>query len=223
MSNIRDFKVKKPRGRPPADPEREALITAKARAFPDRPRKALVAELKEVLQALGKANLKDDTIERKISDARHSDPQPDDTLWDWDTLKENPLPDDSLPHVIKAWLHAHEKRGRALTIREAKWIARLYRFIDDFDLLFSQCQTLSFMEVMSEVSKAKIDWTPLNISLYEAITKQPISPELRHKLFYGSPDATISQRKWAKGLVDYVQNKLVKGENHDERPHKKQV
>lgn len=53
--------------------------------------------------------------------------------WNIETLDELPLPSESIPFVLQLWRYC-KNLGPELTIRQAKWAARLYYLIKDFDI-----------------------------------------------------------------------------------------
>lgn len=57
-----------------------------------------------------------------------------DTPWSMATLKDFPLPNDSIPNLLKVW-KASVALSRPLTIRDAIWTSRLGTFINDTRLL----------------------------------------------------------------------------------------
>jgi hypothetical protein len=67
-----------------------------------------------------------------ISKSRNNPDSPIDALWSLGTLSEYPIPTDALPIVMSIW----ERRlmqldaDEYLTIREALWVARLYKLIE---------------------------------------------------------------------------------------------
>jgi hypothetical protein len=76
------------------------------------------------------------TLEKRIS--FYSSPkQPFDELWSLASLAEHPLPAEAMPVVLAAYRKTLATLGGSdeLTVREAEWIARLYKVIDDPDLV----------------------------------------------------------------------------------------
>lgn len=54
--------------------------------------------------------------------------------WSIDTLAEYEIPPEALPAVLKMAIHFRQSEGRTMTIREAKWAARLSALKDLFKL-----------------------------------------------------------------------------------------
>lgn len=75
------------------------------------------------------------TLEKLISEARNHPVSPLDEQWSVGSLAQYDIPPEALPAVM----YIYEKRQRELeidfTIREALWIARLHKTIDDLDVL----------------------------------------------------------------------------------------
>ena len=65
-----------------------------------------------------------DTLVKMISSARNRD-DPEDRPWTVSALADYEIPPEALPVVMDAWTNELEL-DRHLTIRQAKWIARLY-------------------------------------------------------------------------------------------------
>lgn len=116
-------------------PDGRAYILTHALLLPRIPRTKLAEQLQKELEAEGYDRPEVEVLERKISWFRnHATDDPQDKFWNLSTLEDFPIPADALPSVLKAWLHNQEERKAPLTIREAKWVARLYPFYDDTPL-----------------------------------------------------------------------------------------
>ena len=105
-------------------PDGEALIVSRALESPRLQR----AVLAEKLQAeFGKRNWpvpKLEVLEKKISKYRNREESPQDKPWSTATLEAYPIPPEALPKVLELWKFRLDT-GEKLTIREAKWAARL--------------------------------------------------------------------------------------------------
>ncbi len=68
-----------------------------------------------------------EVLERKISAYRKNKPKnPQDEPWSLSTLETIPISGDALPVVLKEYKRLN-LAGQTLTIRQAKWISRLYK------------------------------------------------------------------------------------------------
>lgn len=94
-------------------------------ALKDRaePRDSVAERIEEYLE--GKESVPSrDTINKLISGVRNSD-DPEDGLWTVLLLADYDIPPEVLPVVLQAWAKALLD-DKPLTIRQVKWIARLY-------------------------------------------------------------------------------------------------
>jgi len=67
-----------------------------------------------------------EVLERKISYYRkHAIDDPEDKAWSMATIDKYPVPPQAIPAILACWKHCF-KGDAVLTIREAKWVSRLY-------------------------------------------------------------------------------------------------
>ncbi|MFP3880585.1 MAG: hypothetical protein ACLFVA_06495 [Dehalococcoidia bacterium] len=72
-----------------------------------------------------------EVLERKISKYRkHAVDHPEDRPWSMATLDKYPIPPQAIPAVLACWKQRVESSG-TLTIREAKWVSKLYALMAD--------------------------------------------------------------------------------------------
>lgn len=72
-----------------------------------------------------------EVLERKISHYRtHAVDHPEDKPWSMATLDRHPVSPEAIPAVLACWRKLVQRRT-ALTIREAKWVSRLYALMVD--------------------------------------------------------------------------------------------
>jgi len=108
--------------------EGRTIIATKALAYPRIPRTELAEQLQGEFKREGHGVPTIETLERRISWYRnHAQDDPQDKPWSIATLDKFPIPTEALPIVLWVWFRQQE-RGYPLSIREAKWIARLYAF-----------------------------------------------------------------------------------------------
>jgi hypothetical protein len=117
------------RGRPGINPYIRSLIAIRAQQERVKPQtermpvKVLAFEIqKEINQQTNEKPPALSTLEKLISEYSHKS-STEDGPWSIDTLDKNPIPPEALPKVLEAY--KQHKDGEPLTIREAKWIARL--------------------------------------------------------------------------------------------------
>lgn len=70
-----------------------------------------------------------ETINKIISSTRNSN-DPEDSPWSMSALADYDIPAEAVPVVMKAWTKAL-KDDKPLTIRQARWIGRLYYLLKD--------------------------------------------------------------------------------------------
>jgi len=82
---------------------------------------------------------------------------PKDAPWSLGSLIEYPIPPEALPAVTKIykeldpWSPFMETNYGSLTVREALWVARLYKIIDDPDLFLDWAYQYAVEERYSEI------------------------------------------------------------------------
>lgn len=116
---------------PRISPTVKRTITEEALRERNKPRRALVAELRDRIERMGEPVPADETIEKLISWARRHEPSPEDAPWSLGACAKIGIPLGSIPAVLRVWKHHLACSSRALTIREAKWVARLQAALPD--------------------------------------------------------------------------------------------
>ena len=86
---------------------------------------------------------------------------PQDKPWSTATLDSYPIPPEALAVVLKLWKSRIEK-GDGLTIREAKWAARLSGLFEDIEKLHSVASRHARTELMYELIGHPFDSTVLD-------------------------------------------------------------
>ncbi|MBA7482901.1 hypothetical protein ES707_18404 [subsurface metagenome] len=120
-------------------------------------------------------------VQKELNSLRKS-PNPKDRPWDMLTLSEYELPPDTLPTVLQAWVHTTLNSSRPLTIREAKWVARLHSVIKDIGQLTKVARSYAFWEYVSERYGPRYVYPTADYKLYETMTGRDLSEEQRDKL-----------------------------------------
>jgi len=114
------------RGRPPIKLMIKRLITEKALENRKMPRPALTAELIKLIEEMGEIAPSEETIKRLISHVRNSPETPLDAPFSLGAVIEHGIPADAIPMLLKM------QYLRPMTIREARWAAKLYIFAQQY-------------------------------------------------------------------------------------------
>ena len=156
------------RGRPGIKPHIKQLICAKALQNKAIPRLALAVELKNLIEEMGEIPPTEETMTKLISQARNHPVSECDTLWSLGSLAEHPIPPEAMPAVMSAYKKALAENGE-LTIREAQWIARLYKIIDSPDLVWDWAWAYAMDEWLAEITKTPFDTTKLDLEMIQDV------------------------------------------------------
>ena len=98
--------------------------------FRDMRRTKLAEKIQTEVHWLGKLP-EIEVLERKISRYRkHAIDYPEDKPWSMATLDKHPVSPETIPAVLACWKRRVQS-GTILTIREAKWVSRLYALMAD--------------------------------------------------------------------------------------------
>jgi hypothetical protein len=104
-----------------------------------------------------------------------------DKPWTVRSLSRFPISAAALPAVLRAWAPMRRATGRALTIREAQWIARLYvaaerwhfDYLVNIALMYAEDERLAPFPNHS----TRLDEGSLDLSLFEALIGQEVDSE----------------------------------------------
>jgi hypothetical protein len=119
-------------GRGPRIPNevRQLIISQAIHDSKTMPRRALAVRLQELIERMGEVSPTEDTLARMISEARNKQPSELEKPWSIGACAQYNIQPDIIPILIKIQkLKAVENEAGSLgeiTIREARWIARLY-------------------------------------------------------------------------------------------------
>lgn len=167
----------KQRGRPPIKPSIKQFICAKALEHKDTPRQLLAIELKKLIEEAGEVSPTEDTMIKKISEARNKPKSPLDEQWSLGYLAQYDIPPDALPIVMRIY----EKRLRELkqdfTIREAMWIARLSKCTDDLIVLERFATVYALTEKVNWILGKTTHDRHFDIKLLQAMDKRITSSD----------------------------------------------
>lgn len=132
----------------------------------------------------------------------------EDELWHLGTLKKYPISPEALGYVISFWLNRC-KQGRAFTIREAQWVARLYALFKE-PLVYEQLDFVVMNYAWNEEALEKLGFPPgflpfndlFDILLAQEVVDKKIDEETESNInkLYGGSDIEM---KAYKALKDY--------------------
>ena len=105
-------------------PDGEALIVSRALESHRLQRAVLAEKLQAEFEKRNYAVPQLEVLEKRISKYRNHQESPQDKPWSTTTLDAYPIPPEALPQVLALWM-LRLKKKKSLTIREAKWAARL--------------------------------------------------------------------------------------------------
>lgn len=162
----------KQRGRPTIlTPYIEELIASRVSADQKKPpgertpRKVLAYKIQEeIIHECKEQPPQLSTLEKRISFYRSIPKNPFDELWSLGSLVQDPIPPDAMPVVMSIYKKALA-RNKELTIRQVRWIARLYKIIDDAELLWDWAWAYAMDEWLSEITNKPFDTTELDLEL----------------------------------------------------------
>lgn len=158
------------------------LIAEAAVTNPKKPRRALAIELQNLIERMGEVVPSEETIEKLISQARNHDPHPQDNPWSLVSVEQYPnlFSPEALPSVLQAWVYVREHLKCSFTIRQAKWVARLYAVIKDIPNLISKALCYAQIELIASIIPGgEIETSGADLSIFELMTGEEVSVERR--------------------------------------------
>jgi len=110
---------------------RQLIISQAIHDSKTMPRRALAVRLQELIERMGEPPPTEDTLVKMISEARNKQPSELEKPWCIGACTYYNIPTDVIPVLIKiqklkAEYGNEEEMSKVLTLREARWIARLY-------------------------------------------------------------------------------------------------
>jgi len=94
------------------------------------PRRALAVRLQDIIEKMGEISPSEDTLVKMISEARNKQPSELDQPWSIGACDEYNIPPDIIPILISLQKLKDKDQGESrlwkMTIREARWVARLF-------------------------------------------------------------------------------------------------
>ncbi len=134
-------------------------------------------------------------VQKELNRLRKS-PDPQDELWNVLTVSKYELPPEALPAVLQAWVHTRLNNSHRFTVREAKWVARLYCITKDVKQLTEMAHLYASTEYIIERYGPRFAIPPPDYNLFEILTGQELSPDQIDKL--------LDER--VKGLREAIRN-----------------
>jgi hypothetical protein len=114
-------------------PSVRSIIYKAALDEKEKDRRLLAVEIQEKLSKLDiRAIPVEETLQKMISWARNNSNDPEDSPWSVSALADYDIPAVALPVVMNAWAKALVE-DKPITIRQVKWVARLYCILGNID------------------------------------------------------------------------------------------
>ena len=165
------------------------LIASEAISYPGKPREVLAVEIREEIahmDIMGERELPSkDYVMRLISKFRNKEVNPIDNPWSMMSVDQYPdlFPADAIPFVLQAWVYLREHREVSLTVRQAKWVARLCRAIKDLNALVSEAVGYAQIELITDILPGnKIETHGADLDLFEMVTGEQLSDKRRSQI-----------------------------------------
>lgn len=130
----------------------------------NRPRRAVVARLKEVIEHMGEPVPSDETLERLVSRARASELSQLDTSWSLGASVAHNIPSEANADLLQIWKWCVVV-GRTFTIREALWVSRLRGIVPFEELLMWAAEYALAEQAVASMHESSVDTTPLDFDL----------------------------------------------------------
>jgi len=132
-----------------------------------------------------------------------------DLPWHLGALKDNPIPPEALPAVLEAYVYSHEHLNHEFTVRDAQWVARIYRLYKNVGKVgksTSRAMGLAQIELLARLTGGKWGESEEILNLYEDYTGKKISPKRRERILregkqWLSPKQTEAVAKRIKDIV----------------------
>jgi len=147
-----------------------AHIVTRALEHPRIQRTELARKLQNELEAMGHDMPQLEVLERMISEFRNTPSNPLDKPWSVITLAEHDIPPEALPKVLEIFIDKLKSEGVHLTIREARWIARLSFVLKDTEMLYGYALEYAGVEKAGQLLGVDVFQLTDDIGLYGDMT-----------------------------------------------------
>jgi len=134
----------------------KAYVARRARKEDKTPREELAKKLVLEIRAMRRTPPAIKTLKKMISAARNQAANPQEQPWHLATLDKYPISPEALRMVLRAFLYESEKEDVYLSIREAKWVARLAGILkeNEIDEVVGFAVRMAELELVAELSEA---------------------------------------------------------------------
>ncbi len=113
---------------------RQLIISQAIHDSKNMPRRALAVRLQDLIEKMGEISPTEETLMRLISEVRNKQPSELDQPWSIGVCEKYNIPPDIIPVLVKELQFRTNTEfktlGQELTIREARWFARLYPVVE---------------------------------------------------------------------------------------------
>lgn len=163
MSEKQLKKIKKGRGRPPKPQWMHDLVALEILrpTNKDKAPKALAIHLTKIIEEKGEIPPEESTLVKWIGELRNQPENKIDEPWSLADLVQHPIQPEAMPAVMRSYKEGLQEIRR-LSIREAQWIARLYKVIAPPELVLPWAWKYALHERLSELVKRPFDTTRLD-------------------------------------------------------------
>ena len=215
------------RGRPGIKPFVRQYIYIKAQEDNIKPRLALAMELRKSIEEMGEIPPSEETMIKLISEGRHRQPNPEDLPWSLESLDKFPIPPEALPLILQAWVYFREYYQIPLSIRHAKWIARLCFVVKDMKALSAAAITQANVEIMTSILDEKPNAVFGVLELFTLLTGEEIQGKRRKNILAAEKNSMFNRKMW-EDFAEHFKLKSVirkmRGEmEKHERTHHQEV
>ncbi|MBA7695544.1 hypothetical protein ES703_104172 [subsurface metagenome] len=183
--------------------------------------------MNEVHRRLGKMKSKGYTwpglisIRKKLAEIRKQPLHVDDQLWSISSIeKPQTIPPDTLPYVLQSWVYALEHLKTVLTIREAKWVARLSYVIKDIDSLISTALLCARRELIAEITGEQKDHIEDDLKLFFLMSGEEMTDSRKTQILNGPKyGSSREELETVLKLIKEAREEIQKRRSTHERSH----
>jgi hypothetical protein len=138
----------------------------------NKPRRQVMVELQNIIESMGEIVPAEETLEKLISQARNHPVSDLDAPWSVGCLAKYDMPPDALPIVMKIYEGRLREEEQHFTIREALWIARLHKIIDDPIVLERFASAYALRDQVDWILNSPVYTRGFDISVIRYMNKQ---------------------------------------------------
>jgi len=177
-------------------PDGEKIIVMRSLEYPRLDRPVLAEKLQTELGSHGWDKPQIEVLEKKISKYRKlSTDSPEEMSWStaraFSSSDKSPLQPEALAAVLKAWKYKVE-HSSGLTMREAKWAARLSAVKHDTEDLLKSVSDYAGLEIICELTKRPFNSTLADKRLMQVeINREDVKSLFSEELLNQMRDKTL--------------------------------